>query len=267
VRVTALLGLALLPGACGGLPVSERAPAGHGGKSWPAPTNVADLTHTLDHRFPFIPVPGITFPFARTTIATMAEHGVAAGKWQIHEHLGTQIDAPSHFAAGGRALEALPAADLVAPLAVIDIRARAAGDPDAAVTVDDILAWERRHGALPPRAAVFMDSGWDARVARAADFLNVDGTGTLRFPGFSSEAAAFLLRERQVVGIGVDTLSIDPGRDRTYRTHKLWLGADRWAVECVANLGRVPAAGATVVVGGVKVRDATGGPARIFALW
>jgi kynurenine formamidase len=260
VSARALILAVLLLGACAGVP-----PAPAPGQL--RPRNVVDLTHTLDDGFPFIPVPGITFPFERTVIAALAEHGVAAGKWQIHEHLGTQIDAPSHFAAGGKSLEAVPVQDLVAPLAIVDIRARAARDPDAAVGVDDILAWERRHGPLPPRAAVFMLSGWEGRVGKAEAFINADAGGTMHFPGISVEAAGFLLRERDVVGIGVDTLSVDPGRDKGYATHRLWLGANRWAVECVANLGQVPPSGAMVVVGGVKVRDATGGPARILALW
>jgi len=243
----------------------------------PAPTistqNITDLTHTLTHEFPYIPVPGITFPFKATPIATLEKMGVAANKWEIHEHLGTQIDAPSHFIAGGMSLEQMPVRNLIAPLAVIDIRERAKRDPDATVTVEDILAWERKHGRLPTGAAVFMYSGWDAKVGDAAAFVNVEGSGaggsepTMHFPGFSPEAAAFLAHEREVVGIGVDTLSLDPGKDKQYRTHKTWLAAGKWGAECVANLGQVPASGATVFVGATKVGGATGGPVRLIATY
>jgi kynurenine formamidase len=228
---------------------------------------ILDLTHTLSKDFPFIPVPGITFPFALTPIATLEKNGVAANRWSIHEHIGTQIDAPNHFAAGGKGLDALAVESLVVPLAVIDIRKRAGGDADTAVTVADIAAWERQHGRLPENAAVFMYSGWDARVGHAQAFINADATHTMHFPGFSSDAAAFLLEERVVAGIGVDTLSIDPGLDKKFRTHALWLGGGKWAVEAVANLGQVPAAGATVFIGAPKVKDATGGPVRILAVW
>jgi kynurenine formamidase len=227
--------------------------------------NIVDLTHTLTPEFPYIPVPGITFPFRKTAIATIEKHGVAANRWDIHEHIGTQIDAPSHFIEGGRSLDQIPVKNLIAPLAVIDVRERARRDADTTVTVDDITAWEKRYGRLPPGGAVFMDSGWDAKVNDPGAFINMDGSSTMHFPGFAAETAAFLVRERQVVGIGVDTLSLDPGRDKEYTTHKVWLAADKWGVECVANLRRVPPAGAIVFVGGAKVGAATGGPVRLIA--
>jgi kynurenine formamidase len=227
--------------------------------------NIVDLTHTLTPEFPYIPVPGITFPFSKTAIATIEKHGVAANRWDIHEHIGTQIDAPSHFIAGGRSLDQIPVRNLIAPLAVIDVRERARRHADATVTVDDITAWEKRYGRLPHGAAVFMDSGWDAKVNDPAAFLNMDGSSTMHFPGFAAETAAFLVRERHVVGIGVDTLSLDPGRDKEYKAHKVWLAADKWGVECVANLHHVPPAGAIVFVGGAKVGAATGGPVRLIA--
>jgi len=234
--------------------------------------NIIDLTHTLTPDFPYIPVPGITFPFKATSIASIDKMGVAANKWDIHEHLGTQIDAPSHFIAGGMSLEQMPVRNFIAPLAVIDIRDRARRDADASVTIEDIEGWEAKHGRLPAGAAVFMYSGWDAKVHDPVAFVNMEGTETvgeptMHFPGFSPEAAAFLVSERDVVGIGVDTLSLDPGKDKHYRAHKTWLAAGKWAVECVANLGQVPASGAMVFVGASKVGGATGGPVRLIATY
>jgi kynurenine formamidase len=120
---------------------------------------------------------------------------------------------------------------------------RASRDADTIVTVDDIKAWEERYGRLPPGAAVFMDAGWDAKVHDAKAFINTDDLNTMHFPGFAAETAGFLVRERDVVGIGVDTLSLDPGRDKAYSAHKVWLAADKWGVECVANLRHVPPSG------------------------
>jgi len=229
--------------------------------------HVVDLTHSLSEATPFIPVPGITFPFKMTPIATIEAHGVAAYRWEIHEHIGTQIDAPSHFFADGRSIEAIEAGRLIAPLVVIDIRARVLRDPDSAVTVADVLAWEKAHGRIPRGAAVFMWSGWDARIDDSRAFLNADAHDTLHFPGFSAEVAAFLASERDVAGLGVDTLSLDPGVDKAYRAHKAWLATGKWAVEVVASLAQVPASGATVFVGAVKVKGATGGPVRLLAVW
>lgn len=227
--------------------------------------NVIDLTHTLTEDFPFIPIPGITFPFKKTPIATIEKLGVAANRWDIHEHIGTQIDAPSHFFADGLSLEQMPVRNFIAPLVVIDIGERARTDADAAVTIEDIKNWEKKYGRLPKGAAVFMYSGWEAKIKDAKAFINMDGTNTMHFPGFSSEAATFLARERDVVGIGVDTISLDPGKDKEYKAHKAWLAAGKWGVECVANLKQVPPVGATVFVGASKVGGATGGLVRLIA--
>jgi len=229
--------------------------------------HVLDLTHALDEDTPYIPVLNITFPFRKTPIATVAKNGVAAYRWEIHEHLGTQIDAPSHFFEQGIPLDALPVDSLVVPLVVIDISARANSNPDSSVTVADIEAWERRHGRIPERAAVMMASGWDSRVKDAKGFVNADPSGVMHFPGFSMEAASLLARSRQVSGIGVDTLSLDPGIDVTYAAHKAWLATGKWGVELVANLRQVPPVGATVFVGATKVKGATGGPVRLIAVW
>jgi kynurenine formamidase len=229
--------------------------------------HVVDLTHALDEDTPYIPVPNITFPFRKTPIATIAKNGVAAYRWEIHEHLGTQIDAPNHFFEGGLSLDRLPVDSLVVPLVVIDVSARAVTNPDTSLTVADVEAWERRHGRIVERAAVMMASGWDSRIKDAKAFVNADASGAMHFPGFSPEAASFLARSRDVSGIGVDTLSLDPGLDATYAAHKAWLATGKWGVELVANLREVPPVGATVFVGASKVKGATGGPVRLIAVW
>jgi kynurenine formamidase len=229
--------------------------------------HIVDLTHTLSEETPYIPVPGITFPFKKTPIATVSKNGVAAYRWEIHEHLGTQIDAPTHFFDGALSLEQLPVTSLVVPLVVIDVSTRVAANADTSLTVVDIEAWEQRHGRIPKQAGVFMTSGWAARIGNAKSFVNADASGVMHFPGFSAEAATFLARSRDVAGIGVDTLSLDPGLDTKYAAHKAWLATGKWGVELVANLSEVPPSGATVFVGATKVKGATGGPVRLIAVW
>jgi len=89
----------------------------------------------------------------------------------------------------------------------------------------------------------------------------------MHFPGISLEAGEFLIKERDIAGVGVDVISFDPGWDRQYRTHRAILGASKWAIEAVANLGQIPPSGATVFVGATKVGGATGGPVRLIAVW
>jgi len=111
-----------------------------------------------------------------------------------------------------------------------------------------------------------MHSGWGKHVGDAGKFTGRDAAGVFHFPGVSPEAADWLMKERKVSGLAVDTLSLDHGPSKDFKTHYLWLPSGRWGLENVANLDKVPAAGATLVVGVAKVKDATGGPARLTAL-
>jgi kynurenine formamidase len=226
--------------------------------------DIVDLTHTLDKDFPFIPVPGITFGFALEPIATLEKNGVAANAWRIHEHMGTQIDAPSHFSAGGQSMEALGAQALIAPVVVIDFRRESELDRDAVIQSSHIKSWEQKHGRIPAGAVVAVYTGWDRKIAHA-DYIGLDDKHVKHFPGFGPEAVRFLVRERNIWGVAVDTISFDVGIDGTYAAHRELLGAGKWALEALNNLAQLPATGATVFIGAPKVRDATGGIARVIA--
>jgi kynurenine formamidase len=111
-----------------------------------------------------------------------------------------------------------------------------------------------------------MNSGWQQHVTNAAKFVGKDAAGVMHFPGIHPEATEWLVKERSVVGLAVDTLSLDPGNSKDFKTHYTWLPTGRWGIENIANLDKVPATGATLVAGLPKVKDATGGPARILAM-
>jgi kynurenine formamidase len=119
---------------------------------------------------------------------------------------------------------------------------------------------------MPAGAFVAMDAGWDARAETADRFLNRDAKGTMHAPGFGEPAARFLVGERDICGVGVDTLSLDAGAAEKFVAHLAILGAGKYGVELLANLGRVPPSGATVIVGAPKHAGASGGPARVLAL-
>ncbi len=223
---------------------------------------VEDLTHTLSPDFPtFDGTPGI----AMDQKFRMDPDGYNLFQITLNEHSGTHMDAPLHFSADGASVDQLPVGQLVVPLAVVDIRAKAAEDPDAQVTPDDLAAWRSANGDFPAGGAVAMLSGW-ADHAASDTFRNADADGVMHFPGFHPEAAQMLLDETDTAGIAVDTLSLDHGASRDFATHYLWLPAGRWGLECVANLDRLPASGATLVVGAPKFAGGTGGPSRLFAL-
>ena len=224
---------------------------------------VYDLTHTFSPQIPVFPA---FKPVQIRQRFTIAKDGFFANEITFDEHTGTHLDAPIHFVADRPSADRLAPDRFFAPLAVVSIEARAAKDPDAVVTVDDVLAWERRHGRLPSGAFVAMHSGWDARIGDANRFLNKDAQGTMHAPGFSEEAARFLAQERDIVGAGVDTLSLDIASAQKFVAHLALLGAGKYAVELMANLATVPPSGATLIVGGPKHQGASGGPVRVFAV-
>jgi kynurenine formamidase len=224
---------------------------------------VVDLTYTMSPEFPtFFGVPGVElqkqFDFRRD--------GFNLNWWRIIEHAGTHLDAPIHFSEAGATVDKISAETLVVPLAVVDVRARAAQNPDYLVSRQDLLDWEKKNRRLPDQCCVAMLSGWGQYISDEAKFTGKDASGTFHFPGFSPDAAEWLLKERNPAGLAVDTLSLDHGASKDFKTHHLWLPSGRWGLENVANLDKVPAAGATLVVGVAKVKDATGGPARLIAL-
>ena len=228
--------------------------------------NIVDLTHTLTPEFPFIPVKKLTYPFELIPMATLGQNGVEANSWKIHEHLGTHTDAPNHFIAGQKSLDQLDLKDLIVPVVVIDIEAKALKNRDAEVTIEDITTFENEFGKIPEHACVMMYSGWEKHI-KDSMFVGLDSKKVKHYPGFSNAAIKFLIDERKIAGIGVDVLSFDPGVDENYTGHKTLFSAGKWGVECVANLNKIPKTGATVIVAAPKVGKATGGFSRIIAIW
>lgn len=222
-----------------------------------------DLTHELHPDFPTF---FGTQQFWMDQKFNWAEHKFNLFELRVNEHTGTHMDAPLHFSENGMSVAEIPVESLVVPLAVVDIRAKAAESADAQVTPDDLKAWMSANGPLPKGCCVAMNSGWDAHVG-TEKFRNVDAEGkVMHFPGFHLEAAQMLIEDGNAVGIAVDTLSLDFGMSPDFATHYGWLPTGRWGIECIANLGALPAAGATLVVGAPKHRGGTGGPSRVLAI-
>lgn len=222
---------------------------------------VIDMTHLLTEDFPTFF--GDQWLF-KTQVFNFDQHGLYGLEWRMNEHVGTHMDAPIHFGRDGLTVDQLPVQNFVAPLCVVDIRARAATDPDTTLTPDDLNAWIAAHGPIPAGACVAMLSGWDAHV-RTPMFRNADAAGTMHFPGFHGEAAAMLL-ETEAASIAVDTLSLDTGASADIPVHLSWLPANRFGVECMANLAAVPAAGATVIMAPPKFQQGSGGTTRVMTL-
>ena len=226
--------------------------------------NVVDLTHVLGTQFPLFPGAA---PFRIQQAVSHDKDGYYGSILTYWEHSGTHMDAPVHFAPNGLFVDQLRIENLVVPAVVINITEKVRRDPDAVVTPDDIRAWERRYGRIPDNAAVLMASGWGARAGSVEAFRNTDSSGVMHFPGFGKEAIDFLLTERRISGIGVDTLSLDHGPSTTFAVHYTILPTNRWGLENLANLESIPPSGATLFVGAPKIASGSGGPTRVMAVW
>ena len=240
--------------AVGGMVAAPAAmAAGHGG--------IVDMSHKLEEAFPtFFGVPG----FKMEQAFNFAESGFNLFNLSINEHTGTHIDSPMHFSADGQSVDEIPVSNLVVPLCVVDIAAKAQDDADAQVTPDDPKAWIATYGEIPDKACIAMHSGWASKVGTDG-FRNVGADEKMHFPGFHVEAVQMLL-ETAAGAIAVDTLSLDYGISGDFATHYAWLPQNRYGIECLTGLDQVPASGATLVVGAPNHKGGSGGPARIFAM-
>ncbi len=226
--------------------------------------DVVDLSHMLSPDFPVFP----GFDRATTSpLVTVEENGFYSQEWTFGEHTSTHMDAPAHFIGDGALVTDLDPSALVGPAVVINIADRAAENPDTMLEVADIEAWEEANGAMPEGAFVCMYSGWAEKyLEQGADaFMGTDDEGVLHFPGFSNAAAEFLVNERDIKGIGVDTASQDHGPSATFDVHYTILGAGLIGVENLNNLASIQDTIATVVFGIPKYENGSGGPLRALA--
>ncbi|MGH7887689.1 MAG: cyclase family protein [Candidatus Binatia bacterium] len=227
----------------------------------------------------------LTYPFSAEThhwptakpfhFEKVAEGRTPGGYWYSSynyggsEHVGTHLDAPFHFAEGKWTTEQIPLSRLIGPGVVIDVRRQAEKDADYLVHVNDIRAWEKIHGRIPSDAIVLIRSGWAKFWGDRKRYFGTDAPGdtdTLHFPGLSKQAAEFLVKERRVKAVGIDTPSIDHGPSKDFVTHQI-LGAANLAIfENVAALERVPSKGSTVYAIPMKIKGGSGAPLRIFAI-
>lgn len=231
----------------------------------PAFHQILDLTHTLDAQAPTYELSEKP-AFQAKTVATIDKDGYFAREVCLPEHFGTHLDAPAHFARGLWTVDQIPPERFVAPLVVLDAMAGARANSDYQVAVEDIARWEQAHGQIPPGAVVIANTGWGARWNSVKEYRNADDKGVMHFPGYSMEAAKFLVEGRDVVGLGIDTLSIDYGPSKDFPVHHYTLSHSLYHLENVANLDHTPASGATLIVAPMKLGGGSGAPVRIIAL-
>lgn len=229
-----------------------------------------DLTHPFDERTLYWPTSPTSFALTKLSAGqTPGGWFYSANSFCAPEHGGTHLDAPHHFSEEGATAERIPLSRLIAPAAVIDIRAKCTADADYRLTRPDVEAWEAAHGPIAPGTIVLLRTGWSARWPDRKRYLGDDRPGdasNLHFPSFGEDAASFLIGDRRVAALGVDTASVDYGPSKDFPVHRLAGAADVPGFENVANLDHVPETGAWVVALPMMIAGGSGGPLRIVAL-
>jgi len=226
---------------------------------------VIDLTHTLDDHSPNWEGTEQS-PFQAKEFGNLQRDGYYSRIFTTQEHYGTHLDAPAHFSGGAWTVEQIPAERLVRPLVVLNVSAEALHDSEYEVSVEDVADWEQQHGEIPEGAVVMAYTGWEEHWNSQKRYRNEQADGLMHFPGFSLEAAEFLVKTRNVVGLGIDTMSVDKGATTTHPVHQFTAQAGVYHLENVAGLSLVPPSGATIVVAPVKLENGSGAPVRLLAL-
>ena len=226
---------------------------------------IIDLTYPLNKNNAYWPGP-LYSSFKYETVATLNDDGVFSGKYVTPEHLGTHIDAPNHFEDNQKSVDKLKLETLIGPASVIDISAKVELDADYELTNEDITLWEESNGRIQDGSIVLLNTGWWERWNDYDKYKNADKANKLHFPGYSEEAARFLVEKRNIKGIGIDTLSADYGMSSEFAVHHIINGAGKYILENVANLDKLPPRGATLIIAPIKIEGGSGGQARIWAI-
>jgi kynurenine formamidase len=237
---------------------------------------VIDLTQPLGPDTPVIGLPDVFTASPGVTIEELSRYDDGGPGWYWNsitfgEHTGTHFDAPVHWISGKdlpqNRCDTIPAGRFVGPACVIDVSADASEDPDFLLTPDRIELWERDHGRIPPGSWVLLRTDWSRRTD-PDEFMNVhyDGPHT---PGLHADASRLLV-ERDVLGVGVETVGTDAGQaggfDPPFPNHTIMHGAGKFGLASLANLDQLPATGAVVIAAPLKIVDGSGSPLRVLAL-
>lgn len=205
-------------------------------------------------------------PFELHTLATLEKDGVLSKAFSSPEHLGTHLDAPNHFEPDRPSVDLLSGEQLFGPGVLLDVSSAVSMDADYRLSVADLEAFEARHGAIPHGAIVLAYTGWSRFWGNTDRYKNQDVMNRLHFPGFSAEAVQWLIDNRQVRGVGLDTMSVDYGLSRDFVVHHRLGKASRFGLENLAQLDKLPPRGFYLLVAPIKIETGSGGPARVFAI-
>lgn len=195
----------------------------------------------------------------------------SAYRYSAAEHGGTHLDAPVHFAKGRHSADEIPLEQLLGTAIVIDVTKQCASNPDYRITTADLLNWEKAHGKIGTGTIVLLRTGFGKHYPDRKKYLGTAERGPaavaqLHFPGLHPDTARWLVSNRSIKAIGLDTASIDFGQSTKFESHQILFDKNIPAFENVANLDKLPARGFSVIALPMKIKGGSGGPLRIIAL-
>lgn len=238
---------------------------------------VVDLTQPLGPDTPVIGLPPIFGASPGVSMEVISRYDDKGPAWywnvlHMGEHTGTHFDAPVHWITGkdfpNNSCDTIPARRFVGPACVIDVSAEVAKNEDFLLTPDHLTAWEKAHGKIPAGAWVLLRTDWSKRTD-PAKFLNVRGDGA-HSPGFHQATSEILAKQRDVLGVGVETVGTDAGQAGTFTppfpNHTIMHGAGKFGLASLCNLDWLPPTGAVVIAAPLKIVHGSGSPLRVLAI-
>ncbi|MCH7541067.1 MAG: cyclase family protein, partial [Proteobacteria bacterium] len=232
--------------------------------------DLVDLTHAYDDDTIYWPTSPTRFELDELARGT-TEGGwfYSAYAFSMPEHGGTHLDAPYHFSEAGDTVDEVPLTQLIGAMVVIDVTDQAAADRDYRLSLQDVAEFEAEYGQIPGGAIVLLRTDWSRLWPNVLAYLGDDTPGDaskLSFPSFGLEAVEFLIVERSVAAIGVDTASIDYGRSQDFPVHRIVAGSNVPGLENLVHLDRLPPTGASIIALPIKIAGGSGGPVRVVAV-
>jgi kynurenine formamidase len=230
-----------------------------------------DLTHDFEASTVYWPT---NVPFSHDTVFYgMTEKGYfySSFKFSAEEHGGTHFDAPVHFGKDQKFIHEVPVEQLHGPGVVVDVTRQSSENRDYLVSVTDFENWEKTHGKIPEGAIILLNTGfgkyWEDHVKyTGTSKTGREGVEELHFPGLDPGAANWLVKNRKINAVGLDTPSIDNGQSKDFQSHRILCAAGLTMYENVANLDQLPENGAHIVALPMKIRGGSGAPLRIVAI-
>ena len=195
----------------------------------------------------------------------------SANNFSTAEHGGTHIDAPIHFAENKQTVDLIPLENLIGIGVKIDISSKAMADRDYQINIQDIKDWEKENGSIPAKSIVLFQTGYGKFYPNAEKYLGTIHRGEaavkeLHFPGLGPDTAKWLIENRSIKAVGLDTASIDHGQSTDFATHVALMTRNIPAFENVANLEKLPLTGFQIIALPMKIEGGSGGPLRIIAI-